>query len=501
MRPRFDNTYLHLPETFYSHIRPQAVSDPQIIRVNEPLAEKLGFEPSWLKSSAGAAFAVGNQIIEGSEPIATAYGGHQFGNWAGQLGDGRASLLGEVLSADGERFDVQLKGSGPTPYSRGGDGRAPLGPVLREYIVSEAMAALNIPTTRALAAATTGEMVRRQKLHPGAVLVRVARSHIRVGTFELFASRDDAGSIHRLAQYVLARHFPEIQPSADDAQELSDEILVALLSRVARRQAKLVAKWALVGFIHGVMNTDNMLLSGETIDYGPCAFMEEYDHAAVFSSIDHYGRYAYGNQPKVAQWNISRLAVALLGPTGASEEAWARAQKIIDTMPGHFQSAYLGGMREKLGLATPRDEDESLFNDLLELMREERADYTLIFLRLGESLTLQTPDARQRALREAFGPPPAALGAWVDAWKKRLASEQRAAETCVHQMRGANPLFIPRNHRINQAIEKAEDTADFGHFHRLVDVLSTPFTFQPEHLDLAQPAGAEERVEQTFCGT
>lgn len=503
MAVQFDNTYAALPERFFARVRPVPVAAPEAIRVNRALAERLGFDPAWLAREEGAAFGAGNLILPGCEPIAMVYGGHQFGNWAGRLGDGRAVLLGEVVTQDGARFDVQLKGSGPTPFSRGGDGRAPLGPVLREYIVSEAMAALGIPTTRALMATTSGELVQRQRPEPGGVLVRVASSHVRIGTFEYFAAQGDADAIQQLVAYVAARHYPDLALLRDEKGKVGIEGLVALLEAYSRRLAALVAQWQLVGFIHGVMNTDNMLLSGETIDYGPCAFMDAYDPATVFSSIDRQGRYAWGNQPRIAQWNLSRLAVALLGATGADESAWADAQQVIDAFPRHFSDAYADGMRAKLGLVSAQDEDWPLFEDLLDLMHEEGADYTLTFVRLAELVEPAHSDARRAGVEE-LGALAQALESWVERWRARINIDAEALKPGARlaRMRAANPVVIPRNHRVNAAIDAAVRDADFSAFHALVDRLQTPFTWCQASCDaLLSPPEPHERIDQTFCGT
>src|ERR687893_1897549 len=346
----FDNTYARLPERFFARVAPTPVRAPRLVRVNAPLATQLGLDPEWVASEEGVAVLAGNHVAETAEPIATAYAGHQFGNFVPQLGDGRAILLGELIDRAGERRDLQLKGAGRTPFSRGGDGRASLGPVLREYVVSEAMAALGVPTTRALAAVTTGETVIRETVLPGAILTRVASSHIRVGTFQFFASRGDAEGVRLLADHVIARHYPEAARAEKPYR--------ALLDAVVRAQAELIARWMLVGFIHGVMNTDNMSVAGETIDYGPCAFIDAYDPAAVFSSIDSFGRYAYGNQPNIAKWNLARLAETLLPLLAEGEEAAiAQAHEALDAFAPAFEAAYHAGLRKKLGLFTEADED------------------------------------------------------------------------------------------------------------------------------------------------
>lgn len=476
----FDNTYAALPDRFYTRLPPDPVPTPKTIRVNRPLAEQLGFDPDWLASEDGAEFATGNRILEGAEPIATVYAGHQFGNWAGRLGDGRAILLGEVLDEDGERFDIQLKGSGRTPYSRRGDGRSPLGPVLREYMISEAMHALGIPTTRSLVAASTGEQVRRETALPGGVLVRVARSHIRVGTFEHFASLGDTEAIRTLVDHVVRRHYPQLDPGTP----------LQLLGAVAKRQAELIAQWQLVGFIHGVMNTDNMLLSGETIDYGPCAFMNEYDPRTVYSSIDRTGRYAYGNQPPIAQWNLSRLAGALFGEkmTEVSE-----AQEVIDGFPDLFRDAYGQGMANKLGLGAFRDDDWPLVEDLLERMYETRSDYTLTFVRLSRT-------AEERDASDGLLELPDEFGGWVERWRTRVESEGRTPESARREMRRANPVVIPRNHLVQEAIDDAVTRGDFQAFHRLVDALASPYDV-PMSMEMVRPPRPEEEVQATFCGT
>src|SRR5580692_9850287 len=372
VRLGFDNTYARLPERFYARVSPTPVATPRLVKLNLELARSLGLDPHALASEQGVQILAGNRVAEGSEPLALAYAGHQFGHFVPQLGDGRAILLGEVIDADGVRRDIQLKGSGPTPFSRRGDGRAALGPVLREYIVSEAMAALGIPTTRSLAAVITGESVVRERLLPGAVLTRVAASHIRVGTFQYFAARGDTEGVRRLADHVIGRHYPQL---AD-----VDRPYHALLEAVIGRQAELVARWLLVGFIHGVMNTDNTSISGETIDYGPCAFMDAYDPATVFSSIDEMGRYAYGNQPRIALWNLTRFAECLLPLfSDDQEKAIAEAQEALGNFAEKFDGAYQAGLREKLGLFTAREDDPELANDLLKVIAENAADFTLTF--------------------------------------------------------------------------------------------------------------------------
>ena len=406
--------------------------------------------------------------------MALAYAGHQFGHFVPQLGDGRAVLLGEVVGRDGVRRDIQLKGSGPTPFSRQGDGRAALGPVLREYLISEAMAALGVPTTRTLAAVTTGEPVWREKMLPGAVLTRVAASHIRVGTFQYFAARNDEDGVRALADYAIARH----DPGADYR---------TFLDAVVARQADLVAQWLLVGFIHGVMNTDNCSISGETIDYGPCAFLDGYDPGAVFSSIDRQGRYAYGNQPRIALWNLTRLAECLLPLLGGEEPA----KESLAAFAPRFEAAYLAGLRRKIGLATAREEDDDLTQSLLKLMAAERADFTLTFR--GLCAAAEGGDAPVRALfKDAAG-----FEAWLQRWRTRLASEVAPGSL----MRSVNPMFIPRNHLVEAALAAAVEREDFGPFEDLLAVVTRPFEDDPALARFAEPPREEERVLQTFCGT
>jgi uncharacterized protein YdiU (UPF0061 family) len=419
-----------------------------------------------------------------------AYAGHQFGHFVPQLGDGRAILLGEVIDTDGVRRDIQLKGSGPTPFSRRGDGRAALGPVLREYIVSEAMAALGIPTTRSLAAVITGESVLRETALPGAVLTRVASSHIRVGTFQYFAARGDTEGVRRLADHVIARHYPEAANAVRPYH--------ALLQGVIARQAELVARWLLVGFIHGVMNTDNTSISGETIDYGPCAFMDSYDPAAVFSSIDEQGRYAYANQPRIALWNLTRLAECLLPLlSDDKDKAIEQAQSILAEFAEKFATAYQAGLRQKTGLLTERDGDEALVQDLLDAMARNQADFTLTFRGLSDAALDATSDQRVRQLFTD----PTAYDEWAVRWRKRIGDEPQAPATRAIAMRAVNPAFIPRNHRIEAVIEAAVARDDFAPFEALLAVLSSPYEDQPALSAYAQPPEPHQRVLQTFCGT
>ena len=486
----FNNSYVGLPEQFYTRQQPVPVSSPELIRVNLALAESLGISPEWLASTAGIEMVAGNHMPIGAEPIATVYAGHQFGNWNPQLGDGRAVLLGEVIAKDGSRYDLQLKGSGPTPYSRGGDGRAPLGPVLREYIVSEAMAALGIPTTRSLAAVTTGEEVFRDDILPGAVLLRVAQSHIRIGTFQFFAARQDGDAIRVLADHVIARHYPEALTA--------DNPYLALLDAVIKRQACLIASWQLVGFVHGVMNTDNMLLSGETIDYGPCSFIDGFDPDMVLSSIDHAGRYAYSNQPGIAHWNLMNLAQSLLSIIDSNQEtAVSLAQESVNGFPAHFREAYQGGINQKLGFVQNHDEDPALIEDLFNLMTTLKVDFSLTFRHLYD---LVKPTRDDDSPDDSFELP-AEFNPWLNRWHKRLAQEGRDPGRLAEGLKLANPLYIPRNHLIEEVIEAAVTQSDFEPFHQLTDVLGNPHEHQPGMSKYAQPPNPEQIVKQTFCGT
>jgi uncharacterized protein YdiU (UPF0061 family) len=454
------------------------------------LAQHLGLDPDWLDSPEGIGILAGQRIPDGAEPIAMAYAGHQFGHFVPQLGDGRAILLGEVIDADGVRRDIQLKGSGPTPFSRRGDGRAALGPVLREYIVSEAMAALGIPTTRSLAAVITGESVMRETAQPGAVLTRVASSHIRVGTFQYFAARGDTEGVRRLADHVIARHYPHAAQA--------NRPYHALLEAVIARQAELVARWLLVGFIHGVMNTDNTSISGETIDYGPCAFMDAYDPAKVFSSIDEQGRYAYANQPRIALWNLTRLAECLLPLLAdAQDKAIEQAQAILGEFAEKFTAAYQAGLGHKIGLFTTRDGDEALVQDLLDAMAKNQADFTLTFRDLGEAALDADNDDK---VRQLFADP-AAYDEWAVRWRQRIGDEPQAPVARRLAMRAVNPAFIPRNHRIEAVIQAAVTRDDFAPFEQFLTVLSRPYEDQPALSDYAEAPEPHQRVLQTFCGT
>jgi uncharacterized protein YdiU (UPF0061 family) len=486
----FQNTYAALPANFFARVVPTPVAAPRLVKLNRALAIHLGLDPDRLSSPEGVEILAGKQIPEGADPIAMAYAGHQFGQFVPQLGDGRAILLGEVIDADGVRRDIQLKGSGPTPFSRRGDGRAALGPVLREYIVSEAMAALGIPTTRSLAAVMTGESVLRETLLPGAVLTRVASSHIRVGTFQYFAARSDTDGVRRLADHVIARHYPEVAGA--------ERPYHALLEGVIARQAELVARWLLVGFIHGVMNTDNASISGETIDYGPCAFMDHYDPAKVFSSIDEQGRYAYANQPRIALWNLTRFAECLLPLlSDAQDKAIEQAQAALGDFVEKFDTAYQAGLRSKLGLFTVRDDDRVLAQDLLDAMARNQADFTLTFRRLSNAAL---DPAHDHEVRQLFVEP-AAYDEWAVRWRQRIGEEPQDPALRQTAMRAVNPAFIPRNHRVEAMIDAAVNRDDFAPFEELLAVLARPYQDQPALSAYADPPEPHQRVLQTFCGT
>ena len=486
--PRFDNSYARLPERLFARLPPTPVPAPRLLRLNVPLAEALGLDPVWLASPAGVAMLAGNVMPEGAEPIAQAYAGHQFGQFVPSLGDGRAILLGEVVTPDGARRDLQLKGSGPTPFSRRGDGRAALGPVLREYIVSEAMAAFGIPTTRALAAVATGDWVFREDALPGAVLTRVAASHLRVGTFQYFAARRDTDALRVLVDHAIARHDPAAAGAANPA--------LALLEGVVARQAALIARWMMVGFIHGVMNTDNCTISGETIDYGPCAFMDAYHPETVFSSIDQQGRYAFGNQPAIAHWNLARLAECLLPLISEDEDkALDLAREALAGFALRFGAAWREGVLRKLGLAEEGEGDEALVQDLFDLMAKGEADFTLTFRRLCDAAAGQGD-----GLRALFADP-AAIDPWLDRWRARLAQEAGDATSRAAAMRAVNPAYIPRNHLVEEAIAAATQREDFSPFEELVAVLARPYEEQSGRERFATPPRPEERVLRTFCGT
>lgn len=483
----FDNSYARLPDRFYASVYPEPVEGPKLLKFNEKLASELGIEADLSDPDRLAATLAGNVVPQGAAPLAMAYAGHQFGNFVPQLGDGRAILLGEVIDDHGARRDIQLKGAGPTPFSRRGDGRAALGPVLREYVVSEAMAALGIPATRALAAVATGEQVYRETVEQGAVFVRVAASHVRVGTFQFFAARGDNDGIKALADYVIDRHYPELKTA--------ENRYAALLQAVAFRQAELIARWLGVGFIHGVMNTDNMTISGETIDFGPCAFLDEYHQMKVFSSIDHGGRYAYRNQPGIGQWNIARLAECLLPVIDEDQDkAVEVANTVLKEFGERFQAAWIAVFRAKLGLRTKADGDGELVQNLLSVMQEAEADFTLVFRGLADA----ADGADERFLAQFSDPEKAAE--WLNSWRERLAQEGAADAGRADAMRAVNPAVIPRNHRIQEAISAA-NYGDFSFFERLLQALEKPYEERPEFADYMTPPTPDERVTRTFCGT
>jgi len=492
----FDNSYARDLEGLYLPWQPAAVPEPRLLYLNRDLADQLGLDGAALDSDDGAALFAGNRLPEGAAPLAQAYAGHQFGGFSPKLGDGRALLLGEVIDRHGQRRDIAFKGSGRTPFSRGGDGKAAVGPMLREVLIGEAMHALGIPTTRALAVAATGEPVQRETPLPGAVLTRVAASHLRVGSFQYFAARGELDKLRRLADYTIARHDPALVGTP--------ERHIDLLRAVAERQAVLIAQWMNVGFIHGVMNTDNMTISGETIDYGPCAFMESHDPQAVFSSIDHQGRYAYGNQPGIARWNLARLAEALLPLMAAADDeagvqrAVAQATAVIDGFPALYRAALLHGQRAKLGLLHSDDDpaDAALADDWLALLHAQQVDFTLAWRRLADAAA-----GNETPLRAMFKDAQAP-DAWLERWRARSAGEPRSAPVRAAAMRTVSPRVIPRNHRVEEALAAASDSGDLQPFERLLDALRRPYDDDPQHARYAEPAAAEVTAGyRTFCGT
>ncbi|HYK75312.1 MAG TPA: YdiU family protein [Pseudoneobacillus sp.] len=477
----FDNSYASLPKSFFTHHNPTPVRSPKLVILNSQLASSLGLNAEALQSENGVEVFAGNRIPEGASPLAQAYAGHQFGHFT-KLGDGRAILIGEHITPKGERVDIQLKGPGRTPYSRGGDGRAALGPMLREYIISEAMHALGIPTTRSLAVVLTGEPVIRETDLPGAILTRVAASHIRVGTFQYVANWCTVEELRNLVDYTIKRHYPDIK--ADENRYLS------LLQELIKRQADLIAKWQLVGFIHGVMNTDNMTISGETIDYGPCAFMDTYDPATVFSSIDREGRYAYGNQPYMGLWNLTRFAESLLPLLHENQDqAIKLAEDALSEFGKLYQTNWFSGMRKKLGLFNEGDEDKSLVEDLLNMMQKYRADYTNTFRALTFDKTEGTV---------LFGTPE--FSKWYEQWQARLGKQQKTKESILQLMKDSNPGVIPRNHRVEEALQAAEN-GDYSVMERLLLVLSNPYAHSPEQSEYCTLPEPTNRPYKTFCGT
>ncbi len=488
MRFDFKHSYAALPGRCYVRIAPTPVPDPRLVVLNRPLAEDLRLEPDMLEPEAATVFS-GNELPEDADPLAMAYAGHQFGAFVPSLGDGRAILLGELCGRDGILRDLQLKGAGRTPFSRNGDGRAVVGPMLREYLVSEAMHALGIPTTRSLAVVTTGEQVFREGPLPGAILTRVAASHVRVGTFQYFAARGDQDAIRALLDYVIARHYPAAREAAVPA--------LAVLQAVAQRQAALIADWMQLGFIHGVMNTDNMSVAGETIDYGPCAFMDDYHPQTVFSSIDRGGRYAYANQPLIAQWNLARFAETLLFLIDpAPEKAVALAAEALESFMGEFDARLLAVLRRKIGLISAADGDAALIERLLTTMQHSRADFTLTFRRLA--VAADSP-GEPMGLRELFAGS-SELDGWLRDWYERLKRDPQTVTQRVASMRAASPAFTARNHRVQAALEAAE-SGDYTLFRKLLGILQRPFDDQPEVSEYGLPPQPSQRVLQTFCGT
>lgn len=485
---QFDNSYVRLPERFTAAALPTPVAAPLLLAFNHPLASELGLEVEGVDDARLAAIFSGNAVPQGAEPLAMAYAGHQFGNFVPQLGDGRAILLGEVIDINGKRRDIQLKGAGPTKFSRRGDGRAALGPVLREYIVSEAMHALGIPATRALAAVATGERVQRETGLPGGVVTRVAASHIRVGTFQFFAAREDNEAIKVLADYVIDRHYPHVREA--------EKPYYAMLQAIAERQRALVCRWLMVGFIHGVMNTDNVAISGETIDFGPCAFMDEYNPNKVFSSIDANGRYAYNSQPGIAQWNMARLAECLLPLLDEdAEKAVELANGVLAEFATDFPKRWLSGMREKLGLSTADDADEQLVQDLLALMQRNEVDFTLTFRRLCDAAD-GSPEAFRGMFTDLAG-----ADEWLTRWRQRAWRESATESDRAKAMRAVNPARIPRNHRIEELIAAAVEDGDLEPFHAMLKSIQRPYEDLPEFAVYAQAPMGHERVFRTFCGT
>ncbi len=487
LAPNFTNPVL--PECFYAALEPQPVKAPRLLKLNHALAEDLNLDPDWLASPDGLAMLAGNAFPDTAKPIALAYAGHQFGQFSPRLGDGRAVLIGEIIDRKGQRRDIQLKGSGRTPFSRGGDGRSALAPALREYLMSEAMHALGVPTTRALAVVATGEMVLRQTPQPGGISARIAASHIRVGSFQYFAAKGDTEAVRILCDTTIARHFP--------ALATHDNPPLAMLESVIARQAALIARWMNIGFIHGVMNTDNMTVSGETIDYGPCAFMDAYDPEQVFSSIDYYSRYAYGNQPRIAQWNLARLAEALLPLLDPdADKALELAKAAINHFPLLFETATTAGLRDKLGLQSEAHGDLALAQDLLQIMAAGNADFTLTFRWL--SRVESSPEALD-SLRQLFATT-GGIDSWIARWRERLSHEATAPSERTQQMLQANPAFIPRNHRVEAALDAAV-AGDLAPFERLHRILSRPYADQAAAAEFMLPPANPDPGYQTFCGT
>jgi len=483
----FDNSFARDLAGLYEPWQAATVPAPRLLMLNDALAVELGVDPQALRSPEGVSVLAGNQAPDGATPVAQAYAGHQFGGLSPRLGDGRALLLGEVIDVGGRRRDIHLKGSGRTPFARGGDGKAAIGPMLREYVIGEAMHALGIPTTRALAVVATGEQIARDTMLPGAILTRVASSHLRVGTFQFAAMQGDPALVRRLADYAIDRHYPHARTATNP--------YLAMFSAVVDAQAELVARWMLVGFIHGVMNTDNMTISGETIDYGPCAFMDSFDPSTVFSSIDHGGRYAYGNQPHIARWNLARLAEAMLPLLGEdTDAAVAAATDVLQAFVGRYQQRWATGLREKLGVAGERDGDAELIDDFLSLLHQHQVDFTSSFRALAKAAT-----GDPVPIQLVFGDPDP-INPWLDRWRERLAEDGRDGESVASSMDRVNPIYIPRNHLVEEALSSAT-AGDMAPFERLLDVVARPFDERPGLDEYALPAPDSFGHYQTFCGT
>ena len=481
---KFDNSYSRLPEKFYSSVKPTPVKNPNVIKLNIPLANYLGMN---LKSINCENFFSGNLLFDGSKPIAMAYAGHQFGHWVSQLGDGRAILLGEVIDKKGYRRDIQLKGCGPTPFSRMGDGRAWLGPILREYVLSEAMENLGVPTTRALSVVSTGENIFREQEFPGAILTRVAHSHIRVGTFQYFAARQDLEALKTLADYVIKRHYAYCKNENNP--------YLSLLKEIIKRQASLVSKWMGIGFIHGVMNTDNTSIYGETIDYGPCAFMDEYNSNKVFSSIDQTGRYSYKNQPEIIRWNLACLASCFLPLIHKNEKkSIALAQNAVDEFPDLYKSYWLEIFRNKIGLKKKKETDKKLIDNLLILMEKNKADFTLTFRSLCSSVINDDQKFKNYFNNKIY------INNWINEWQSRLSFEEDNKENIFTFIKTINPAYIPRNHRIEKMITKALE-GDYSLFNLLNKILARPFNSQKNYSEYQNSPKENQIVMQTFCGT
>ncbi|WP_213994886.1 protein adenylyltransferase SelO [Arsukibacterium sp.] len=480
-----EHTYKQLPAALYALCQPTAVAAPEWLAFNQPLAEELSLPERYHATDQGLQLFAGNIVADWCQPLAQAYAGHQFANYVPRLGDGRALLLAEVISRSGQRYDLQLKGAGPTPFSRGGDGRSPLGPVIREYLVSEAMHALGVPTTRALAAVSSGEMVYRDEPQPGAILTRVAKSHIRIGTFQYVASCNDRQLLNDFTDYVIARHYPQCAAQPQP--------YLALLTAIIAAQAATVAHWMSLGFIHGVMNTDNMTISGETIDYGPCAFMEAYDEKTVFSAIDRRGRYAYGNQPAVAQWNLTRLAETLLPLLNADQPAAIRlATAALENFSQQYQQNYQQRMATKLGITHPAQDDERLINDLLQLLQQDQIDFSQFFNQLSQLDPAKAGELFSDKI---------SWQNWMQRWQARVGEQSLTTGQRVSIMQQVNPVLIPRNHLVQQAIEQVTRHGDLTLFNQLKQAWLKPFATNPAYLAFSQPATEDERVQRTFCGT